>query len=119
MRRTGIALGIAACLVVGVGADDNKKYTIKEVMKQAHGGGQNSLLNKVRNGKATKQEKEKLVELYIGMAANKPDKGDPEGFIKLTDAMVAAAKAAQKGDKASPQLLAKATNCKACHDQYK
>ena len=53
------------------------------------------------------------------MANNKPKKGDPDNYSKLCDALVDAAKAAQNGEKNAGQLLAKATNCMACHNQYK
>jgi hypothetical protein len=121
MRRTWIALTLAvAVLTCGmVGAIDDPKYTTKQVMKMAHAGGQNSLLAKVRSGKANKQDKEKLVELYEALAGNKPPKGDADAFSKLCEAMVDAAKAAQKGDKSAGQLLAKSTNCMACHNNHK
>jgi hypothetical protein len=42
-------------------AADQPKYTIKEVMKEAH---KNGLYKKVAEGNAEKAEKEKLVALY-------------------------------------------------------
>jgi len=118
MRRIGIALLCAAVCTL-VAAAEESKYTNKQIMKLAHGGNQNSLLNRVRSGRASAEDKAKLVELYEAMAENKPKKGDAEGFAKLTQNLVEAAKAAQKGERNAGQLLAKASNCKACHDRYK
>ena len=121
MRRTLVGLAVilaVAGAALGFAADE-KKYTVKEVMKAAHGGGPNSLLAKVKGGKATDAEKAKLVELYASMPAGKAKKGDADEFKKLGDAMSDAAKAAKTGEDGWKDKLNKATNCKACHDLFK
>jgi hypothetical protein len=121
MIRKGIALGLILAVAGGAVAvtTQDSKYTVKQVMKLAHGGGPNSLLKKVQGGKASAQEKAKLVELYEALAASKPKKGDQENYTKLCEALLDAAKAAQKGEKGAAQLLNKTSNCMACHNQYK
>ena len=99
MRRTLVGLAVilaVAGTALGFVADETK-YTVKDVMKQAHGRGMN-LLTKVKSGKATDAEKAKLLELYESMPAGQTKKGDPAEFKKLGEAMVEAAKAAKKGD---------------------
>jgi len=121
MRRTLVGFAVILAIAgTALGfADEDKKYTVKEVMKGAHGGGAKSLLNKVKEGKATDAEKAKLVELYSSMPAGKPKKGDADDFKKLGEAMVVAAKAAKNGDDGWKDKLNKAANCKACHDLFK
>ena len=64
MRRT--LMGLAVVLAIAGTAwgfvADEAKYTVKDVMKQAHGRGVN-LLTKVKSGNATDAEKEHLQDL--------------------------------------------------------
>lgn len=120
MRRTLIGLAVVFAFVgatLAVTAEDGK-YSVKDVMKQAHGGRPN-LLTKVSQGNATDAEKAKLVMLYESMPAGKPKKGDEAEFKKMGEAMVEAAKAAKAGEKGWQAKLKTATNCKACHDLFK
>jgi hypothetical protein len=115
---TGVAILLAAVLIGtgDVGAGKDPKFTIKQVMKEAHKEG---LLKKVAAGKGDKADAEKLLELYIALAANKPPMGDAESWKKFTDGMVAAAKVAVKGGDDAGKLLKKAVNCGACHKAHK
>lgn len=119
MRRTWVslfALLAIAGTTLGFVAED-AKYTTKEVMNKAQKGG---LMKKVLEGKATAEEKAKLVEYYESLPQHEPNKGDAAAYKKLTENMVTAAKAAQKGEAGWKQKLQKAAaNCKACHDLYK
>lgn len=92
------------------------KYTTKEVMKEAMKDG---LCKKVASGKATKEEAEKLVELFTALGQNKPPKGEADSWKEKTGALVAAAKGVASGDKTAAAKLGKAANCKACHDAHK
>lgn len=117
--RIALSLGLAAVLLAAsyAGADDKPKYTTKEVMKEAHG--KPKLLNKVLDGKATDDDKKKLLELYEAMAKNKPAKGDADNWKKLNDAIVAAAKDVVAGKDGSVDALKKATKCGDCHSAHK
>ena len=86
------------------------KYTIKQVMGEAH---KNKLRDKVTSGNASDDEKAKLVELYVALSQNKPKKGSEESWKEKTDAIVAAVKASDWG------ALNKATNCGGCHRVHK
>lgn len=100
-------------------AGDKKdpKYTIKEVMKKAHKG-KGSLLNKVASGKASKEEKEQLVELYVALCQNTPKKGEKEAWVKRCTSMVELAKAAAGGKEVGKKLK-KAASCGGCHKLHK
>jgi hypothetical protein len=110
----GLAIGLAALRA----ADDAPKYTIKEVMKMAHAG-DNALANKVASGKASKEDKKKLVDLYTALVANTPTKGDAESWKGKTGALLDAAKAVEDGKDGAPKELKKAMACKACHTVHK
>ena len=92
------------------------KYSISDVMLQAHKGG---LLAKVAAGKGDKADAEKLLEMYTEMARNKPPEGDAKSWKMFTDGLVAAAKAAVSGEAEAGKLLKKAANCQACHKTHK
>jgi hypothetical protein len=96
--------------------DQEKQYTIAEVMKLAHKDG---LLKKVATGKANDEEKKLLVTLYKSMAGNKPPRGDEESWKEKTVLLVAAAESAQKAEEGFADKLVKATDCKSCHDEHK
>jgi hypothetical protein len=118
----GTACAAVACvLLAGAGAyqageKKDPKYTIKDVMKLAHKEG---LLKKVISGKADEGERKELAELYLSLTQNKPPMGDADDWRKTTDRMVAAARAAAKGDPAAPKLLKQAVNCGGCHNKFK
>lgn len=116
-----VVLGALAAASVGLGlvgaADDDKpKYTIKEVMKDAQKGG---LYKKVAEGKASKEEKEKLIEYYVALGKQKPPKGDDKSWKEKTEALLTAAKACAKDEKGAGEKLAKAADCMTCHSSHK
>lgn len=96
-----------------------EKKSIKEIMKEAHGGGKESLLAKVTSGKGDKEDAEKLDALYKDLAENEPKKGDKAAWKKKTEAIVKAADAVVKGEKGAGAKLAKATACAGCHKDHK
>lgn len=122
--RAGVrfsVLGIAALLVAGTvlldsSAQDKAKYTIKEVMKKAH---KEALLKTVVSGKATKEQKDSLVEMYTALTQNTPPKGAAASWKDKTGTLVAAAKDAAKDAKGAGPKLQKAADCKGCHSAHK
>ncbi len=108
-------LGLAAlCGATFVYADE-PKYTIKQVMKGAMAKG--ALVGKVAKGEASKEDKEKLVEMFTALCQNTPPKGDKEEWVKLCQKLIAEAKAAQKVE--GKAEMKNSTSCKACHDKFK
>ena len=112
-----VMMAVAVGVVSLVRAAEPKE--IKEVMKEAHVGGKDSLRAKVIGGKAEAEDKEKLLALYKDLAANKPPRGDEKAWEKRTKAIVSAAEGVVNGDKAALQKLNQATNCAACHGVHK
>ena len=111
-----VAMVVGAVASLSVWAADVKE--IKDVMKEAHGGGKNSLREKVTAGNAAKEDKEKLLALYEDLAKNKPPQGDAKSWKTKTETIVKAAKEVVDGKKSEAKLK-NATNCKNCHDIHK
>jgi hypothetical protein len=115
---------LSAALVLGLfggflaARDDKPKFTIEEVMEQAHKG-KDALIQKAAAGKASKDEKDKLVELYVALGQNKPPKGDAKSWKSKTDALLSAAKAVVADEKGAGPKLKMAANCMACHKVHK
>lgn len=118
--RPGLGVGLAALAVLtfvgrsGLGADDNPKFSIEEVMEKAHDK-ESGLLGKVTGGKASDTEKKELLELYTALSKNKPPKGPEQSWKDKTTALVTAAKSVAEGKKDAVRQLTTAANCKACH----
>lgn len=113
-----LALAFGATWAVSLleAADEKPKYTIKEIMKEAH---KDKLLNKVLDGSATKDQKATLSLLYLHLGKNPPPKGDAANWKKLTDALYQAAKDAEAGKDGAVARLKAASNCGACHRAHK
>jgi hypothetical protein len=126
MRKVVFILSAVVALVGFLGVqkylrakEDKKKepkYSIKEVMKLAH---KNKLMEKVADGDASKEEKEKLLGLYIALSEGKPPKGDVKDWKDRCKAIVIAARAVVKGDDGAEAKLKKVVNCMACHAKHK
>lgn len=118
----GAVLSLA--LVAGGHSADEKKAEPKEIakiMKEAHGGGKDSLRAKVVAAMGTEAEAKKLLGLYEDLGKNKPPMGELADWKKKTTTILAAAKkvAAKPDDEDAAKALGAATNCKACHDAHK
>ncbi|HMC10595.1 MAG TPA: hypothetical protein VKH44_04870 [Pirellulaceae bacterium] len=116
---------LVACVIVAFGwvmltltstAQEKAKYTTKEVMQKAHKGG---LMKKVSEGKASDDEKKQLVEFYVALDANKPQKGDDAEWKVKTSAIVAAARAAAEGQQGAAEKLAATVKCMECHQAHR
>lgn len=119
-----LAVGVLGALVtatVSVADDDDKKpkFTIEQVMEKAHKGGAKSLIRKVAGGKASQEEKDKLVEFYTALPKNKPPKGDAKSWKKKTTTLLKAAKEVAAGKDDAEAKLRKAVNCGACHKAHR
>lgn len=105
---------VAMVLCVNVNDAQDKKTTIKSIMKagmKAPAKGEQALCAKVASGKASAEEKAKFVELAEALAKLPCPKGDAASWKANTEALVAAAKA---GDG-----KAVGSSCKKCHDSHK
>jgi hypothetical protein len=108
-----VALGLG---IVAATQDKKPKHTIKQVMGEAH---KSKLVNKVQEGKASQEEKEKLLSMYISLYENKPPMGEVASWQQKTaDLVVAGAKVVLGAEDGSESLKA-AANCAACHTAHK
>ena len=112
------ALAVSATFALSTlrAADDKPKHTIKEVMQQHS---KAKLHTKVIEGKASDEEKAKLVEYYEALGKNKPPKGGEDSWKKLTDELLAAAKDAKEGKEGFAKRLEAAVKCGDCHKVHK
>jgi len=112
----GVAIA-ATAMILGIGSnyagEKKPKYTIKEVMAEAHKSG---LWKKVAAGDADKADREKLAELYKSLMENKPPKGDLDEWKKTTTVMHRIAQNAIADAEAGKKLK---VNCGACHKMFK
>lgn len=101
--------------VAGASAADSKISTVmKTVMK-----GDNSTYKKVCLGTGTDADVQKLVNCLKGLAGTKPPKGDAAGWQAKTSALIKAAEDVAAKKPGAAQVLQKAGNCKACHNDHK
>jgi hypothetical protein len=101
---------------------EEPKYSIKQVMSQAHrrpDKSSPSLSDKVLNGKASKDEQAKLLELYTALGANKPPKGDADAWKDKASTITGAIKDVMDGKDGSDVDLRKALSCKGCHTSHR
>jgi hypothetical protein len=110
---------LATTALLVTAADESKpkpKHTIKEVMGEAH---KKKLLNKVTEGQPTKEDKAKLLDLYLSLWENTPPKGDAASWHqKAGNVIVAAAKVVLE-EPGAPAKLKAAVNCAECHKNHK
>jgi hypothetical protein len=112
-----VGVGALASLEGFQAADKDKpKFSIQDVMQQAHEGG---LLKVVVEGKAKDKDKKELLEMYIALSQNKPPQGTEKSWKEKTGPIVAAAKDVVAGKKGAEAALKKAVDCKGCHAAHK
>jgi len=117
-----VLAGATAGLGLFAEADGAKpKHDIEAVMDIAHKAkkGTPTLWKKVVDGKASEAEQKQLLSLYEDLAQNKPPKGSEQDWKDRTGKMIAAARGVVEGKPGATKTLAKAVNCKACHDLHK
>lgn len=124
-------LFVAAVALLGLGAflaldaaggtapetKDDPKVSINDIMTKAHG--RLGLRSKLLSDKATQEEKDELLELYVVLGKHKPPKGDAASWKKRTDALVKATKDMIEGKSGAKTRFNNASRCKDCHDQHK
>jgi hypothetical protein len=113
-----LTLGLSAVLAAAALAyRDDPQLTIKEVMKKAHG--DDGLLKKVLSGDASKDDKETLLKLYTALSLGKPPRGEEAAWKDQNKPILEAAKGVVADQEGAAAKLKEATNCKACHLQFK
>lgn len=127
MRTRLIALLLLTPLVVSA-ADEEPPAVgglgINQIMVQAHlkpmnRGTKNNLDNKLLDGKATEDEKKRLIDLYAELGKRQPPMGDGESWAKRTAELLAATKALADGEDKAAERFLKARDCKGCHAAHR
>lgn len=125
-----VLLPVAATVTVTLAADEKKPrpdpatLTLGEIMVQAHvtprgRGTRDNLDSKMLDGKATADEKERLLALYTELSYRRPPKGDAEAWAKRTTALVDATKDVLAGKEKAAERFRKAQDCKGCHTDHR
>jgi hypothetical protein len=118
MRQLAALFGVLALgALLGAGAQDKAPKDIKEVMGVAHK--KDTLLDKIKGGSASDDDKKKLLSLYEALAGFKQPKGDEKSWKDKTEALVAAAKEVVEKKDGALDKLKKASDCKACHSVHR
>ena len=120
MSRTIIASIVLLFAAFLPAADEKPTIGINQIMVQAHlrpenRGTRNNLDNKLVDGKATDEEKKRLLELYQMLANSKPPAGDLEAWKKRTTEIVDSTQALIRGEDKAAERFIKARDCKECH----
>ena len=114
-----VAVILAGSWAASAGARDAFTLRGDATKKAMQDGHKSKLLDKVTGGKASDEEKKKLVELYKAMAAEEAPKGDQADWKKKVGDLLSAAEGVASGDKAAVAKLKAASDCKACHSLHK
>jgi hypothetical protein len=125
--RVGRLVVVAVALAGGAGLalsaawavpTDAQKAQMKEIMLVGHKN-DDAIVKKVAAGKATAEEKAKLLEYYKTLAMLEPSRGSKESWTEKTGAAVKAAQALVDGAPNAAALVKAASDCKGCHSVHK
>lgn len=113
----GVAFGLS---VTGLIAADAKN-PIKDAMQKYHKApkGTDPVCKKAGAGQASKEEIKGMLAAYSAMAGAKPPQGDQAKWKTQVAALVKATEALDKGAADGPTQYKTASNCKACHDEFR
>src|SRR5262245_50208319 len=110
-------------LAAGAAADDKRpdkpRLSINAIMLENHRPKPTALVFRVEDGKASAEEKKKLLGYYEELSRLKPPRGDLGEWAKKTTELLEATKAVIKGEAKAAERLAKARDCRGCHDKHK
>lgn len=98
-------------------AGSKPKYDIEEIMKKGMKKG--TLLDKLKQHDASKEEIAQLMEYCKVLMENDPPKGDKASWQKRTKALYEAVVEVGKGNHKAMDALSSASNCKNCHNVHK
>ncbi len=120
--RAAAVLGVAFGLcVTGLIAADGQSNPIKDAMQKYHKApkGTDPVCKRAGAGQATKEEVKGMLAAYQAMASAKPPQGDEAVWKTKVAALVKATEALDKGAADGPAQYKAASNCKACHEEFR
>lgn len=116
---TCLACGLLLGMEQALGEQPTPENTsISDIMKEAHKKPK-ELVKRVALGRASQAEQQRLRDLYKVLAQHAPPRGDAASWQEKTRLLTHAAQAVVDGKPEALSSLAKATNCKACHEAHK
>lgn len=92
------------------------KHSVAEIMQATMKKGQ---WKKLASGEASKEEAEKMLQMFDELHLSKPPHGDAKSWDEKTTELWEAAQAASKGEAGAGDRLKKAANCRMCHQAHK
>ncbi len=114
MKITSLLIAGSILIGASVRADD----VIEDVMKEGFKG-KESIAAKIGKGEASDADKKKMAELVAKLIGTKPPQGDAKAWVDKIAKLDVAAKAIAAGKADAAELWKAASNCKACHKDYK
>jgi hypothetical protein len=92
------------------------KHSVAEIMQATMKKGQ---WKKLANGEASKEDTEKLLQMFDELHLSKAPHGDAKSWEEKTTELWEAAQAVAKSEKGATDRLKKAANCRTCHQAHK
>ncbi len=119
--RAAAVLGVAFGLCVSGLIAADAQNPIKDAMQKYHKApkGTDPTCKKAGAGQASKEEITGMLAAYTAMAAAKPPQGDEAAWKTKVAALVKATEALDKGAADGPAQYKTASNCKACHEEFR
>ena len=119
MRAAAIPAIALALIVYGAGSSlADEKLSIEQIMKDGHKG-KEAPVQTIAAGKADEALIKKFLTYYEFMNSQKPPQGDEAAWKKKTAAVIDALKGIQEKKPGAVDAFKEATNCKACHTDFK
>ncbi|NNE91215.1 MAG: hypothetical protein HKN23_06170 [Verrucomicrobiales bacterium] len=125
MKQPNLLLTALSAFVVtfSIGIADENHEIIEKVMKQGLKApkGEDSPMDQVLNGDASKEDTAELLELVKTMHGTKAPVGNQDEYETKVKELIEALEAVAGGDLSEKALnrLEEAQNCKACHSNHK
>jgi hypothetical protein len=120
MSKTGkiggwMLLAAGSVAILGAVPATNPTMSIHAIMDNAFDG-DDSLVARAAEGKATEAERKLLLDYARALAAKRAPSADVVDWKTRTEAIVAAAQDLVDGKPGAVEAVKKATDCAACHD---
>ena len=113
----GVAVGLCVTGLIAADAQNPIKDAMQKYNKAPKG--TDNTADKAGKGQATKEEIKGMLAAYTAMASAKPPQGDEAKWKTQVAALVKATEALDKGEAGAPEKFAKASDCKACHSEFR
>ena len=111
-----VALSLTTLAFAVQNEGSGEKKSIKEVMKAAMG--KQGILEKLKSGEASTEEKTELLNLFIDLYESEPPKGEIESWHELAGKSLLVAAKAAAGREVTADEVMQGCNCMECHKAH-